>query len=71
MNYKSKDQLITEFKKLLLEKKISQREVAQRLGVAPQGLTKILNKHNFSFDDMNKLLNAINCYMDIDFKTLD
>ncbi len=67
MQYYSKEQLIIEFKKLLLEKQISQREIAQRLNITPQALTKIINKQNFSFDDMEKLLATINYSMDVDF----
>lgn len=67
MRYESKEQLIIEFKKLLLDKKISQREVAQKLNITPQALTKIINKQNFSFDDMEKLLTAIDYNMDIHF----
>ena len=67
MEYQSKEQLIIEFKKLLLENQINQREVAQRLNITPQALTKILNKQNFSFEDMQKLLSAINYQMLIDF----
>ena len=67
MRYTTKEQLIIEFKKILLDKKISQREVAQRLNITPQALTKILNKQNFSFDDMEKLLHTVGYDMDIDF----
>lgn len=67
MQYTSKEQLIIEFKKLLLEKQISQKEVAERLGITPQSFTKIINKQNFSFDDMKKLLNAIGYDMEVTF----
>lgn len=67
MRYASKEQLIIEFKKILLEKQISQREIAQRLNITPQALTKIINKQNFSFDDMKKLLAAVNYDMFIQF----
>ena len=67
MRYTTKEQLRIEFKKILLDKKISQREVAQRLNITPQALTKILNKQNFSFDDMEKLLHTVGYDMDIDF----
>jgi transcriptional regulator with XRE-family HTH domain len=71
MRYNSKEQLIIEFKKILLDKQISQREVAQRLGITPQALTKIINKQNFSFDDMEKLLHAVEYDMDIRFTPAD
>lgn len=67
MLYNSKDQLIIEFKKILLERQLSQREVAQRLNITPQALTKIINKQNFSFDDMEKLLGAVGYQMTVDF----
>lgn len=67
MRYASKEQLIIEFKKILLDKQISQREVAQNLNITPQALNKIINKQNFSFDDMEKLLAAVNYDMVIQF----
>ncbi|MCI9369734.1 MAG: helix-turn-helix domain-containing protein [Lachnospiraceae bacterium] len=67
MKYSSKEQLVIEFKKLLLDNQISQREVAQRLNITPQALNKIMNKQNFGFDDMQKLLSAINYNMLVEF----
>ncbi len=67
MLYASKEQLIIEFKKLLLDKQISQREVAQKLNITPQALTKIIKKQNFSFDDMEKLLSAVDYSMVVQF----
>ena len=67
MRYNSKEQLIIEFKKILLEKQVSQREIAKKLNITPQALTKIINKQNFSFDDMEKLLQAIDYSMDVNF----
>ena len=67
MLYASKEQLIIEFKKLLLDKQMSQREVAQKLNITPQALTKIINKQNFSFDDMEKLLSAVDYNMVVQF----
>lgn len=68
MIYNNNEQLIIEIKKLLLDKQVSQREIAEALGIKPQGLTKILNKKNFSFDDANKILSIINCNLVIEFK---
>ena len=67
MRYNSKEQLIIEFKKILLDKHVSQREIAQRLNITPQALTKIINKQNFSFDDMEKLLQAIDYDLEVQF----
>lgn len=67
MKYHSREQLVIEFKKLLLDKQISQREAADRLNITPQALTKIFNKQNFSFDDMQKLLSAVDYQMLVEF----
>ena len=42
--YENNEQLIIEIKKLMLENKISQRQVAAHIGVTPQGFTKLLSK---------------------------
>ena len=43
----------------MLDSKISQREIADKLGIKPQGLTKLLNKKNFGFEDAKKILNVM------------
>ncbi len=57
--YKSNEQVMIEIKKLMLDSKISQREIADKLGIKPQGLTKLLNKKNFGFEDAKKILNVM------------
>ena len=66
--YKSNEQILIEIKKLMLEAKITQREIAEKLGIKPQGLTKLLNKKNFSFEDARKILDAMGYDLIIDFK---
>ena len=44
IHYKNNEQIVIEIKKLMLETQISQREIAEKLGIKPQGLTKILAK---------------------------
>ena len=46
---------------------ISQREIAEKLGIKPQGLTKILAKKNFGFEDAQKVLSAMGYDLLIDF----
>ena len=53
--YKNNQQIVIEIKKLMLEKQVSQREIAERLNIKPQGLTKLLNKKNFGFEDLSAL----------------
>lgn len=68
VQYKNNEQVIIEIKKLMLEKQISQREIAERLNIKPQGLTKLLNKKNFGFEDAQKILSAIGYDLIIDFQ---
>ncbi len=67
MIYTSKEQLVIEFKKLLLDNQLSQRDIAKELNITPQSLTKTLNKHNLGFDDINKLLKPMGYSMEIQF----
>ena len=66
--YKNNEQIVIELKKLMLEKNLTQRQIAQTLGITPQGLTKLLNKKNFGFEDARKILNAMGCELIADFK---
>ena len=65
--YESNEQIIIEIKKLMIEKKVSQRQLAEILNITPQGFTKLLNKKNFGFEDAKKILDAMNCSLICDF----
>lgn len=65
--YETNEQLIIELKKLMLENKVSQRQIAERLGITPQGLTKLFNKKNFSFEDASKIADAMGYQLEISF----
>lgn len=65
--YKSNEQVMIEIKKLMLDNKISQREIADKLGIKPQGLIKLLNKKNFGFEDAKKILKVMGYDLVIDF----
>ena len=65
--YKNNAQLITEIKKLMLEQNITQKEVAEKLRIKPQGFTKLINKKNFSFDDAQKILSVMDYNLTFDF----
>lgn len=66
--YKNNEQILIEIKKLMLDVKITQREIAEKLGIKPQGLTKMLNKKNFSFEDAKKILGTMEYDLIVDFK---
>lgn len=66
--YKNNEQILIEIKKLMLDNKITQREIAEKLEIKPQGLTKIMSKKNFGFEDAKKILSAMGYDLVIDFK---
>lgn len=68
MKYENNEQVVIELKKAMLESKTTQKAVAEKLGIQPQGLTKLLNKKNFGFDDANKILDAIGYELDFEVK---
>ena len=59
ITYKDNEQIIHEIKKLMIDEKTTQREVAAKLSITPQGLTKMLSKKNFGFEDAQKILSAM------------
>jgi len=67
MLYENNEQLVIEFKKLLLDGKISQRDLAKSIGISPQAFQNLLNKKQLSFSDMKKILNCMGYELDIDF----
>ena len=66
--YKDNEQILIEIKKIMLETKTTQREIAAKLGIKPQGLTKMLNKKNFGFEDAQKILATMDYDLMVDFK---
>ena len=67
MIYNSNEQLVTELKKLLLDTKCSQRDIAKQMGISPQALQNLLNKKQLSFADLKRVLDCINCDVLVDF----
>ena len=66
--YENNKQVIVEIKKLMLENKVSQKQIAEVLNITPQGFTKLLNKKNFGFEDAKKILNAMGYNLIVDFQ---
>ena len=67
IRYESNEKIVIEIKKLMLENQISQREIAEKLNIKPQGLTKILTKKNFGFEDAQKILDAMGYQLVVSF----
>lgn len=66
--YTNSEQMLTEIKKLLLDEHVTQRDLADRLEMKPQGLTKLLNKKNFSFEDAQRILSALGYNLIVGFE---
>ncbi len=64
--YEDTQQVIIEIKKIMIEKRISQKDLAERLHISPQALVKLFKKKNFSFEDAKKILNAMEYDLSID-----
>ena len=56
-----------ELKKHMLENATTQRAIAERLGLSPQGLQKMMGKKNFSFQDAQKILAVMGYDLAFDF----
>lgn len=68
IQYENNSQVIIEIKKIMLDNQISQREIAEKLNITPQGLTKLMNKKNFGFEDAQKILCTMGYTLVLDFK---
>ena len=68
VQHEHNEQIVIEIKKLMLETKMSQREIADKINIKPQGLTKLLNKKNFGFEDAEKILSVMGYNLIIDFE---
>lgn len=65
--YEDNKQLTNNLNQLFVHKKISKTEIANRLGINPQGLNALLNKKNFSFNDVKHILDVIDMEMKVNF----
>ena len=66
--YTSNEQLVIELKKLMLEEKITQQDIATALGITRQNVRGLLMKKNFSFKDAQKILDLMNYSLEINFR---
>lgn len=69
--YESNEQIAIEIKKIMLETKTTQREIAAALQIKPQGLTKMLSKKNFGFEDAARILGVMGYSLEIGFTKTD
>lgn len=48
-------------KQLLIERNISVKDLARNLGITPQSMSNKLYRDNFSFSEVNKIADLLNC----------
>lgn len=71
VKFKDNKSIKNDINKLLIDCNISKVELSSRMGCKPQQLNNILNKQNFSFMDMQRILNALGYDLYIDFVKRD
>lgn len=69
--YNDNEQIKKEIKKTLTDNNITAKELCDKLGMLAQTYQSLLNKKNFSFADMKKILDILNCEMRIDIVKKD
>lgn len=60
-------QIKIEFKKILLDENLTLTVIANRMGISKNQLGNTFTKVNLSFNDIQKMLDAIGYEMHIDF----
>ena len=64
--YVENEQLKNEIKKILIDCNVTNKEVAERMGITPQTYQHLINKKQFSFSDMKRIANAAGFRLIID-----
>lgn len=67
MIYNNNDDVVKEFKKLLIDNGIKQQFIADGLGISKQGFNLLLNKKHITFDDIKKCLDVIGYEVNFEF----
>lgn len=65
--YTDNDQLKKELKKCIIDNGYTAKMICDNLGILPQTYQTLINKKNFSFADMKRILNCMNVELHIDF----
>jgi transcriptional regulator with XRE-family HTH domain len=72
MIYIDNTQLIATIKELQLRKNYTQKQLATAIGISPANLSNILkNKKSLTFEDVNKICNALGYKLDYSFIDTD
>lgn len=71
IKYINNAELKKEIKKIIIENDCTQKEIAEKLEMSPQTYNTLINKKNFSFADMQRILNALGYELYLDFRKRD
>lgn len=58
-------------KKMLIDKGISQRELARKMSISENNLSNILNRNNIKLETMQAIATALNCELKIELVPKD
>ena len=65
--YTDNEQLKKELKKCIIDNGYTAKMICDKLGILPQTYQTLINKKNFSFADMKRILDCMNVKLYIDF----
>lgn len=69
--YTDNENLKDELKKSMIDNKVTAKQLADIIEVKPQQFNNIINKVNFSFADMKRICDAMNCDLVLDIVKRD
>ena len=58
-------------KKILIDKGMTQKSVAEKMNMSTNGINNLLNRDNISLDKMQAIATALNCRLVIDLVSID
>ena len=65
--YENNDQLKKELKKCIIDNGYTAKMICDKLVILPQTYQTLINKKNFCFADMKRILDCMNLELHIDF----
>lgn len=66
--YVDNEGLKKEIKKNIIDNNYTQKEIAEKMGMIPQTYNTLINKKNFSFNDLKRICDAMGCDLYVDIR---
>ena len=67
-SYIDNEQIKKEIKKAITDQGLTAKEICKKIGMLPQTYQCLINKKNFSFSDMKRICDAMDCDLIIDIR---